>query len=68
MAFIPVNPRNESFGTATWYSVNVTQSTLCSSGCSLVTGNTIYHNQVMGLYLPTGSMLPGTYLATIAGR
>jgi len=68
MAFVPVNARNGSFGTATWYPVNVTASPLCSSGCDLVTGNTVYKNQVMGLYAPDGAALPGTYLATVSGR
>ena len=67
LAFIPVNTRNRSFGTARWYPVNVTNSPLCSGGCSLVTGNTVYKNQVMGLYEPTGAT-PSTYLATVAGR
>ena len=68
MAFIPVNARNGSFGTATWYPVNTTASPLCSGGCSLVTGNTVYNNQVMGLYAPVGAALPGTYLATVSRR
>ncbi len=66
MAFIPVSARNGSFGAATWYPVNVTASPLCSSGCDLVTGNTVYKNQVMGLYAPVGAALPGTYLATVS--
>ncbi len=67
LAFIPFNTGNRSFGTARWHPVNVTNSPLCSGGCSLVTGNTVYKNQVMGLYGPTGAT-PGTYLATVAGR
>ncbi len=68
MAFIPFNARTGSFGPATWYPVNVAASSLCSAGCGLVTGNTVYQNQVMGLYLPAGASLPGTYLATVPGR
>ena len=68
MAFIPVNARNGSFGTATWYPVNATASPLCSGGCSHVTGNTVYNNQVMGLYAPVGAALPGSYLATVLRR
>jgi CHRD domain-containing protein len=65
MAFVPVSARNGSFGPATWYPVNVSASALCPAGCTTVTGNTVYQNQVMGLYAPTGSTFPGTYLATI---
>ena len=52
MAFIPATGGNwPSFGTARWYPVNVAASSLCSGGCSIVTGNTVYQNQVMGLYV-----------------
>ena len=68
LAFIPVSTRHGSFGAARWYPVNVTTSSLCPGGCSHVTGNTVYKNQVMGLYDPKGATLPGTYLATVAGR
>ena len=68
MAFVPVSARTGSFGTATWYPVNVTASPLCPSGCDLVTGNAVYKNRVMGLYVPVGAALPGTYLATVSGR
>jgi hypothetical protein len=40
-------------------------------GCSRVTGNTVYQNQVMGLYVQqqqsdSGPVsIPGTYLATV---
>jgi hypothetical protein len=68
LAFIPVSTRHGSFGAARWYPVNVTTSSLCPGGCSHVTGNTVYKNQVMGLYDSKGAALPGTYLATIAGR
>ncbi|MGH3405768.1 MAG: CHRD domain-containing protein, partial [Streptosporangiaceae bacterium] len=65
MAFVPVSARDGSFGPATWYPVNVSASSLCPDGCSAVTGNAVYQNQVMGLYVPAGATLPGTYLATI---
>jgi hypothetical protein len=68
MAFVPVSARSGSFGTARWYPVNVTASPLCSGGCSLVTGNAVYRNHVMGLYVPTVSADPHTYLATISKR
>ena len=68
MAFVPVSARNGSFGTARWYPVNVAASSLCSGGCSLVTGNAVYRNHVMGLYVPTVSAAPHTYLATISRR
>jgi hypothetical protein len=66
MAFVPFSGRDGSFGPATWFPVNVSASALCPDGCSAVTGNTVYQNQVMGLYAATGAALPGTYLATIA--
>ena len=68
MAFIPFNARTGRFGTARWHPVSVTASPLCAAGCSLVTGNTVYKNLVMGLYLTAGSALPGSYLATVPGR
>jgi hypothetical protein len=68
MAFVPVNPSNGAFGTARWYPVNVTKSAVCSGGCSTVTGDTVYQNQVMGLYVPTGPADLHTYLAAVSGR
>jgi hypothetical protein len=63
MAFVPVTGRHKTFGRATWYPIDVAASPLCSKDCSMVTGNTVYQNQVMGLYVSdTG---PGTYLATV---
>jgi hypothetical protein len=62
MAFIPATGGDwPSFGRATWYPIDVAGS-LCPDGCT-VTGNTVYQNQVMGLYV---SDAPGTYLATVA--
>jgi hypothetical protein len=50
------------FGRATWYPIDV--SSLCPpAGCGTVTGNTVYQNQVMGLYT---SDAPRTYLAAVA--
>jgi hypothetical protein len=66
VAFIPVNARRGSFGRATWYPVRVARSPLCPGGCSIVTGNTVYRNHVMGLYVPTGSNATHSYLATFA--
>ena len=68
MAFVPANIRHGFFGAARWYPANVATSSLCPDGCSIVTGNTVYRNQVMGLYIPTGATAPHTYLATISGR
>jgi hypothetical protein len=65
MAFVPVTGRHKAFGRATWYPIPVAGSSLCSTGCSMVTGNTVFENQVMGLYAPSDSA-PGTYLATVA--
>ncbi len=68
MAFVPASIRYGFFGAARWYPANVATSSLCPDGCSVVTGNTVYRNQVMGLYIPTGTTAPHTYLATISGR
>jgi hypothetical protein len=63
MAFVPATGGDwPSFGTATWYPIDVA-SALCSGGCT-VTGNTVYQNQVMGLY-PQSDAIPRTYLATV---
>jgi parallel beta-helix repeat protein len=67
MAFVPATggdwPR---FGTATWYPIDVAASSLCSAGCNIVTGNTVYQNQVMGLYVQQSDGKARTYLATVA--
>ena len=68
MAFVPVNPSDGAFGTARWHPVSVAASPVCASGCSLVTGNAVYTNHVMGLFLAAGAALPGTYLATLPSR
>ncbi len=68
MAFIPVPARNGHFGRATWFPVNVMTSPLCAGGCSLVTGNSVYRNQVMGIYDRKGSSGIKSYLASVAGR
>ena len=70
MAFIPATGGDwPLFGTATWYPIDVGASRLCSKGCSQVTGNTVYQNQVMGLYVQQQSGSgPGTYLATVRTR
>jgi hypothetical protein len=79
MAFVPTTGRNwPLFGRATWYPIDVAKSSLCTTSpavsCSKVTGNTVYQNQVMGLYVQqrksgSGSdyvSVPGTYLATVS--
>jgi hypothetical protein len=66
MAFIPVTGRHRALGRATWYPIPVkTSPLLCPEGCTMVTGNTVFQNQVMGLYAPSDSA-PGTYLATVS--
>ncbi len=76
MAFVPTTGGNwPLFGRATWYPVDVAGSSLCTTkpaaSCSKVTANTVYQNQVMGLYVQqqkSGSStvsVPGTYLATV---
>jgi hypothetical protein len=65
MAFIPATRGDwPSFGQATWYPIDVGASRLCSpDGCGMVTANTVFQNQVMGLYVYDSA--PGTYLATV---
>ena len=75
MAFIPATGGNwPLFGRATWYPIDVAHSSLCTAlpatSCSRVTANTVYQNQVMGLYVQqqqSGSV-PGSYLATVSTR
>jgi hypothetical protein len=64
MAFVPVTSR--SFGRATWHPINVAASRLCPAGCSAVTGNTVYKNRVMGLYVQASSPTAHTYLAGVS--
>ena len=66
MAFVPVTGR--FFGRATWYPIDVAASPLCPGGCSVVTGNTVYKNRVMGLYVQAGSPTAHTYLASVSTR
>jgi hypothetical protein len=68
MAFIPVRNHGRFFGRARWYPIHVTTSSLCPGGCSVVTGNTVYKNNVMGLYVPANPATPHTYLATVSRR
>jgi hypothetical protein len=76
MAFIPATGGNwPLFGRATWYPIDVAHSSLCTTppatSCSRVTGNTVFQNQVMGLYVQQQQSdsgfvsVPGTYLATV---
>ena len=78
MAFIPATGGNwPLFGRATWYPIDVAGSALCTTSsatsCSMVTANTVYQNQVMGLYVVPGNpnanpptqATQNTYLATV---
>jgi hypothetical protein len=65
LAFVPFDPRTGSLGAARWYPVQTSLSSLCSGGCSAVSGNTVDQDHVMGLYKPKSATLPGTYLATL---
>jgi hypothetical protein len=68
MAFVPTTGGSSPvFGEATWYPVDVAGSPLCSGlkGCSMVTGNTVFQNQIMGLFVRQSDGKPRTYLATI---
>ncbi len=64
LVFIPV--RGQSFGQARWHQANVGASGLCP--CSVVTGNTVWRNHIMGLFIPKSSPASRTYLATIQAR
>jgi hypothetical protein len=64
LVFIP--RRGRSFGRARWYPVNVGASALCP--CTAVTGNTVWRNHIMGLFVPKSSPAPHTYLATVPAR
>ena len=48
--------------------LQVASSPLCPSGCTVVTGNTVYRKHIMGLYIPSGTTGLHTYLAAVAGR
>ncbi|HEY2285668.1 MAG TPA: hypothetical protein VGH88_07990 [Streptosporangiaceae bacterium] len=65
MASIPASARFGVFGNARWIPVNVAASPLCSGGCQLTTGNTVYRNQVMGLYVPKSTGGVHSYLADV---
>ena len=65
MAFVPVRGHGR-FGRARWSPVKVSASGLCP--CSTITGNTVWRNRVMGLYIPTSSPAPHTYLAAVPAR
>jgi hypothetical protein len=56
--------RNGTFGPARWFAVGVLSSSLCAGGCSMVTGNTVYRNKVMGIYIPNATKTPSSYLET----
>jgi hypothetical protein len=64
LVFIPV--RGRSFGRARWSPVNVAGSAVCP--CSAVTGNTVWRNHIMGLFVPNSSPAPHTYLAAVRAR
>ena len=65
-ALVNIPVRGRSFGRARWSAVNVAGSTVCP--CSAVTGNTVWRNHILGLYVPNSSPLPHTYQATVRGR
>jgi hypothetical protein len=55
-----------SFGPARWLPVDVAASPLCQGGCNVVTGNTVFKQKVMGLYVPSRSGVSYTYLANVS--
>jgi hypothetical protein len=64
LVFVPM--RGRSFGRARWSPVNVAGSAVCP--CDVVTGNTVWRNQIMGLFIPKSSPVPHTYHATVRAR
>jgi hypothetical protein len=65
-ALVNIPVRGRSFGRARWFPVNVGASALCP--CSAVTGNTVWRNRIMGLYIPKSSSATHSYLATVPAR
>ena len=65
-ALVNIPVRGRSFGRARWSAVNVAGSTVCP--CSAVTGNTVWRNHILGLYVPNSSPVPHSYLAAVRGR
>ena len=58
--------RHGGFGRARWRRVPTGSSSLCP--CKIITGNTVWRNRVMGLYVNSANPAERTYLAVIAGR
>jgi hypothetical protein len=58
--------RHGGFGRARWRQVPVSSSSLCP--CKIITGNTVWRNRVMGLYVNSANPADRTYLAAIAIR
>ncbi|RTL10655.1 MAG: hypothetical protein EKK54_10135 [Neisseriaceae bacterium] len=58
-AFVNV-PRNAdgTFGTASW-------TNIAYPGASIISANTVYQNNILGVYIPTGSSSVYSYLATL---
>jgi hypothetical protein len=65
-ALVNIPVRGRSFGRARWSPVNVAGSGVCP--CDVVTGNTVWRNNILGLYAPKSSPVPHTYLATVRAR
>ena len=58
--------RNGGFSRPRWRRVPTGSSSLCP--CKIVTGNTVWRNRVMGLYVNSASPAARTYLAVLTGR
>lgn len=58
--------RHGGFSRARWRQVLVSSSALCP--CKIITGNTVWRNRVMGLYVNSANPADRTYLAIITGR
>src|SRR5262249_35975367 len=66
LAFVPFRGPRRSFCSATWYPIDVKTSSLFP--CNFASGDTVYKNRVMGLYIPAGSAADHTYLAIVSRR
>lgn len=56
------------YGSAIWAAVDVDESKLCPTGCVLTTSNTIYENNLFGVFDAGQGSGIQTYQATLTGR
>ena len=67
MANVPYDGGTQTFGAATWFPVGAITSAMCSNNghCATVTGNSVFENTVMGIYVPLSGTGPATYIGTL---